>query len=301
MTKTAHSSPLAAACAALPKHISDAVCTVTALYSGRCNEIRLCRGGQAYITVQGKNVRTSAVCTDEDIKETVRALCGNSLYAHSDTIREGYIFTQSGLRVGVCGRAVCNAASVERVADISSVSIRIPQRHIGAADDLYPYALTVNGVRGMLVWSAPGVGKTTVLRELAFRLSNGTEAVRTALIDTRYELSAGISGGLLDVFSGYPRAVGMETAVRTMAPQVVICDEIAGETDAEAVRACVSSGVYVIASAHGSSLTGILLRPPLKRLIDEGVFPVLVGLYRSGNSVLHRITNASGEALPCPV
>lgn len=301
MTKTAYSSPLSAACAALPQHIADAICAVTALYGGKCNEIRLCRGGQAYITVLGKNIRANVVCTDEDIKETVRALCGNSLYAHSETIREGYIFTQNGLRVGVCGRAVCSGGSIERVADISSVSIRIPQRHIGAADDLYPYVLRADGVYGMLVWSAPGVGKTTVLRELAFRLSNGPDAIRTALVDTRYELSAGISGGLLDVFSGYPRAVGMEIAVRTMSPQVVICDEIAGESDADAVRTCVSSGVSVIASAHGASLNSILLRPTIKRLIDEGVFPVLVGLYRSGNSVLHRITNASGETLPCPV
>lgn len=299
MAKTIYPSAFAAACAALPQHISDAICTLSGLYDGKCSEIRLVRGGQAYITVQGKNIRTNCMCTEADLRETVRALCGNSMYAHSDTIREGFIFTEQGLRVGVCGRAVSRGGMIERVCDISSVCIRIPRRYIGAADDLYPHVLGENGVRGMLVWSAPGVGKTTALRELAFRLSGGKEAIRTVLIDTRYELGAGIGGGLLDVFSGYPRAVGMEIAVRTMSPQVVICDEISGPADADAVRDCVSSGVAVVASAHGDSLASILRREHLRRLIDEGCFPTLVGLYRSGNRVLHRITNAAGESVPC--
>ncbi len=299
MGKAVYASPFEAACAALPTHIADAVCTVSGLYSGKCNEIRMTRGGHAYITVQGENVQTTAICTDDDIRETVRALCGNSQYAHADTIREGFIFTESGLRVGVCGRAVVRGGAVERVADISSLSIRIPQRHVGAADDLYPFVFGDTGVRGMLIRSAPGVGKTTALRELAARLSTGKTPLRTALIDTRYELSAGIRGGLLDVFSGYPRAVGMEIAVRTMAPQVVICDEIAGEADARAVLDCVSSGVAVIASAHGESLEEILRRKHLRQLIDSGVFPTMVGLYRSGGRILHRITNAAGESLSC--
>ncbi|MBQ8746716.1 MAG: hypothetical protein IJZ08_02485 [Clostridia bacterium] len=299
MTKTVYDSPFAAACAALPAHIRDAVCTLSGLYSGKCSEIRLTRGGYAYITVQGKNILTTSLCTDADISETLRSLCGNSLYAHAETIREGFIFTDSGLRVGVCGRAVVRGGLVERVADISSLSIRIPQRHVSAADALYPYVLSEKGIRGMLIRSAPGVGKTTALRELAARLSSGKHPLRTALIDTRYELAAGLKGGMIDVFSGYPRAVGMEIAVRTMSPQVVICDEIAGEADARAVLDCVTSGVAVVASAHGESLNEILKRQYLRQLVDAGVFPVMVGLYRSDGHVLHRITNAAGETLPC--
>ncbi len=289
MVKTECFSPFTAACESLPAHIADAVRAASALYDGKCSEIRLVRGGQAYITVLGKNVRTSVVCTNEDIVHTVRLLCGNSLYAHSETIREGYIFTSFGLRVGVCGRAITQNGIVERISDISSVSIRIPQRHPGAADDLYPYVLSESGVSGMLIWSAPGVGKTTALRELAVLLSNGPNAIRTAVIDTRYELAAGIRGELLDVFSGYPRAVGMEIAVRTMSPQIVICDEIAGESDARAVHECVSSGVAVVASAHGESTEGILRRPIIAGLMKEGIFPTIVGLYREGGKVLKKI------------
>ncbi len=299
MNRTTYSSPFEAALHVLPEHIADAVLSAAALYGGKCNEIRLCRGGQAYITVQGNNVRTSVICTDADLAQTLSALCGHSLYAHSDTIREGYIFTDTGLRVGVCGRAVCKGGDLEMVSDISSLSIRIPLRCIGAADTLYPFVKTESSVRGMLIWSAPGVGKTTALRELAFLLSGGEQPVRVAVIDTRFELTAGIEGGLMDVFSGYPRDVGMEIAVRTMSPQVVLCDEIAGTEDARAIRKCAAAGVAVVASAHGGTMDDIFSREELRDLIDGGVFPTLAGLYRSGGSILHRITNASGEILPC--
>ena len=299
MTETLNNSPMAAAIACLPLHIRDAIRAVIGLYGGVCNEIRLSLGGQAYITVHGLNILTPEICTKEDIKETVSALCGHSLYAHSDTIREGFIFTDSGLRVGVCGRAVPIGTGSELVREISSVSIRIPHRCIGAADLLYPYVIAPDGPHGMLVWSAPGVGKTTALRELASLLSRGDTPYRTAIIDTRFELSEGLSGGLLDVFSGYPRAIGMEIAVRTMSPQIVICDEIAGEEDAAAVFKCASAGVAVIASAHSGSITDLIKRNDINLLIEASIFKTLVGLYRCGPTVCKKITNASGEVILC--
>jgi len=299
MDKSVHTRALSDALSALPARIADSLRAAVGLYGGRCEEIRLCLGGHAYITVQGRVVRSSAVCTEEDIRKSLEALCGHSLYAHSETIREGFLFTETGLRVGVCGRAVCCAGKIELVTDISSLSIRIPSRHIGAADDLYSLVIGHGAPRGMLIWSPPGVGKTTALRELAVRLSTGSTPYRTAVIDTRYELTSGISGSTLDVFLGYPRSEGMEIAVRTMSPQIVICDEIAGEADAAAVRSCAAAGVAVIASAHAGRTDDLREKPELRSLLDSGVFPLLAGLYRQGNTVRHRITDMNGEATAC--
>lgn len=299
MMRTMKASPFADALSMLPVHIADAACAAAGLYDGRCDEIRLNRGGQVCLTVHGDTVMTGVLCTDGDIKETVKSLCGNSLYAHSDTIREGFIFTASGLRVGVCGRAFCRGEAVELVSDISSLVIRIPSRHPGAADALYPYVTEGEKPRGMLIWSPPGVGKTTALRELAVLLTGGVRPYRMSVIDTRYELMDGIAGGTADVFRGYPRAAGMECAVRTMSPQIVMCDEIAGQADAQAVRACAASGVAVIASAHAESLRMLQSKPEIRELIGEGVFPTLVGLYRQDGRVCQHITNSEGEVLSC--
>lgn len=292
-------SPLTAAIACLPEHIANAIRSTIGLQGGACNEIRLTLGGHAYITINGRNVLTSVICTEEDLLETVRVLSGNSLYTHSDTIREGFIFTDSGLRVGVCGRAVVHDNKIGLVRNITSVSIRIPGRYVGAADTLYPYILGKNGLQGMLIWSPPGVGKTTALRELAYLLSCAEPPYRTALIDTRYELSQGICGGLLDVFSGYPRAIGMEIAIRTMSPEIVICDEIAGDEDAAAVFKCASSGVAVVASAHAGSVHELMRRHDLRPIIESGIFPTLAGLYRSGTGVEVVCTKPEGELSRC--
>ncbi len=299
MSSVLPKSPLTAALAMLPAHIAEAISAAAGLYGGRCDEIRLCRGGQVYMCVRGENIRTSVICTDLDISETVKALCGNSLYAHSDTIRQGFIFTASGFRVGVCGRAVCRGESVELVSDITSLVIRVPMRYPGAADDLYPYVTSSVKPQGMLIWSAPGVGKTTALRELSVLLTGGGHPYRVSVIDTRFELMAGISDGTADVFRGYPRAVGMEIAVRTMSPQIVVCDEIAGQEDADAVRACAASGIAIIASAHAEDFRALQMRRELRSLIEENIFPTVVGLYRRGGEVCHHITNAAGEVLTC--
>ena len=244
------------------------------------NEIRLRENRLLSITCAGKNFSCDRKCTSEDIALTVDKLCGGSLYSHADDIRNGVINTEYGIRAGVCGRAVCENGKISAVCDISSVNIRIPRRVEGAGDGLFK--LVKNG-KSALVFSPPGVGKTTVLRELIPYLAREN---RVAVIDTRYELCAGISGmDLCDVFSGYPRFEGIKSAVRTMSPEYIICDEIAGRDDAEALLSAYASGIAVCASAHAADYSGLLKKKEIAELIDEGVFDYVCALSRSGLTV----------------
>ncbi len=299
MTNTKPTAPFKAALAALPSFIAEGVLTATARHGGVCDEIHLIRGGQAYIVAGGKNVRTGILCTDEDIKATLMELLGHSLYAHSESMREGYIFTSSGLRVGVAGQAFCRGDVVEVVGDIRAVTLRIPHRHPGVADRLYSYVVQKGTLCSMLIWSPPGVGKTTLLRELSLLLSEGDTPFRTAVVDTRCEITAGIQGEMMDVFLGYPRAVGMEIALRTMSPQVIVCDEIANAGDADAVLSAAASGVAVLASAHAGRREDLLLKKDIARLIEAGAFSTLVGLHRVGSTVRCSITDREGREFLC--
>ena len=131
----------------------------------------------------------------------------------------------------------------------------------------------------MIIWSVPGIGKTTVLRELAVRVSDGARPKRVAIVDTRHELGAGINcNGHLDILEGYPRAKGIEIAKRTMSPQLIICDEIANSNDAIAILEAAGSGVPIVASVHAGTRVDLLSLEYIRKLTESGHIGAYVGL-----------------------
>ena len=263
----------------LPYRLASSAVKSAALYRGVINEIRMREGAPLCITSGGKNISCGISCTKEDIDSVVRNLCSNSLYSHADTIREGYITSTDGIRAGVCGRAVVDGGVINAVTDISSLCIRIPRRVRGAGDVAYDLLANKGFSTGLLVYSRPGVGKTTLLRELIARLAVGDEAKRVAVVDTRCELMAGIDEPLMaDVLSAYPRSKGIEISVRTLSPEFVVCDEIGSALDAAAILEAAGSGVYMVASAHAGSFEEVISCEYLRGLIEKNVFGICLGL-----------------------
>ncbi len=253
----------------LPEHLRAAVIRTSALH-GSVDEIRLRQNRELSLTIEGKNILCGILCRRADLEFTVDRLCQGSLYSHAEHIREGVITTDSGIRAGVCGSAVVINGRMECVRDISSVCIRIPHRVEGAANELFQRM----GNGGVLIVSPPGGGKTTILRELIPLLG---EKKRVAVIDTRHELCADGIGGLVDIYAGYPRDVGISAAVRTMSPEVIVCDEIMGEEDVRAISEAHGSGVAVCASVHGRSANDIRRDPGIVHLLEIGAFACVYG------------------------
>ncbi|MCQ2456154.1 MAG: hypothetical protein MJ096_02245 [Clostridia bacterium] len=276
----------------LQPRLSAAVLKASSLCGGEFNEIRLRLNGPLCLTVSGKTVNCGVICTREDMDSVVRRLCGNSLYSHGDTIKEGYIASAHGIRAGICGRAVTDGGSVSAVTDVSSLCLRIPRRVRGAGDEAYAVLEKGGFSSGLLIYSRPGVGKTTLLRELAVRLAGGARPFRVAVIDTRCELAAGLDGMIsADVLTGYPRGKGIEIAVRTLSPEFIICDEIGTREDAEAIRGAAGSGVRFVASAHAGSSRELFLSPIVGGLAETGVFGAYLGLLgRTKNGYVTELT-----------
>ncbi|MBR6650293.1 MAG: hypothetical protein IKL36_02670, partial [Clostridia bacterium] len=255
----------------IPQPLADRIKKTMALYKGNVSEIRLRVNAPVYITVSNNNISCNISATPSEIQTTVRSLCGNSMYTHSDTITEGYICTSSGIRAGVCGRAVIDNRRIISVADISSVCIRIPHRVKGAANELIP--LLLEGIKGILFYSKPGVGKTTVLRELTASLASPPFNSRIAVIDTRYEICGALTENhSIDVLYGYPRSKGIEIALRTMSPEYIVCDEIGNTEDADAIFCSCGAGVPVIATVHAGSINELKEKLFMKELINNKVF-----------------------------
>ncbi len=264
-------------------------------------EIRLRLNGYVSVTSCGKDyfieldgsvgivpTPSSLRCVKEDITRAFMLCCENSVHTFQHEIKMGYITLSGGHRAGLCGSAVREGEEITNIRDISSLSIRIARQVKSAAKDVIGFIVEGGKIHSTLIVSAPGAGKTTMLRDIARRISSGEATgrpVRTAIIDERGEIAAsryGVPqndvGHLTDVFDLYPKHIGMLHAIRSMSPGVLICDEIGDENDAKAVLSCFHAGVPMILSAHAGSKEELIKREHIMRLIEKGVIEKILFL-----------------------
>lgn len=261
----------------LPRKV---VTAVESLGREDIDEVRLRRDREASVTCGGENIMLGITVSPREMDELMTRITGGSVYSHANTIRRGYVALSGGVRVGISGRAVFEGGELSGISDVSSFSFRIP-RAVRGCGDYIAYLLGREGYRrGLLIYSPPGVGKTTVLRDTCRILSTGDDPLRIAVIDSRDEICRGESFGTVDVLSGFGRAEGIEIALRTLSPQMIVCDEIGSGEDSDAILSLRHSGVPLLASAHGDDPRELMTRPYIGELHHAGIFSGYVGLKR---------------------
>ena len=267
-----------------------AYCELSFERGERIEEIRIRRGMRVYVTVGGggakHNVALDCSVSSEEISDIFGKMCDGSLYAYGESIIKGYISLGSGIRVGVCGHAAVESGRIIGVYDIAALNIRLPDKSIKGDERLLSaIRKSVETGEGVLIYSPPAQGKTSLLRYLAYALSGGENPIRVSLVDTREELFCDIEEDslALDVLRGYPQAEGIRIATAFMNPQVIICDEIGSQEDALAIAQAQNCGVPLIASTHGSDIESILKRSGIAKLHEMGAFGAYVGI-RIGKS-----------------
>ena len=128
--------------------------------------------------------------------------------------------------------------------------------------------------KSILILGKPGVGKTTIIREIARIFADEIEK-RVVIIDTSNEIA-----GDSDIpHSGIGRARRMQVAkteyqhqvmieaVENHMPQVIIIDEIGTELEVLAARTIAEKGVQLVGTTHGNCLENLIKNPPLSDLI----------------------------------
>ena len=245
-------------------------------------EIRLRKGVPSSLSTNKGTIVLNSVMTQAQMNDILVAMSGRSLYAHTDTISQGYITLDGGIRVGICGRARVFDGKIRGICDVSALNIRLPTQIKGVGEQICRLLRSRIDKKGVLIYSPPGVGKTTLLRSVAYKMATEGRSKRVAVIDTRGELGIMLDGSraTIDVLSGYPKAIGIEIAARTMNPELMVCDEIGGEDEARAIIAVQNCGVPLLASAHGSDLHGLLKRTGILALHKAGVFGAYVRIDR---------------------
>ena len=100
--------------------------------------------------------------------ETLQIVCENSIYSYQKQICEGFITIKGGHRVGLVGSAVLKNDEIINLNYISGLNFRISREIYNCSDEIIEYILNIkrNSVYNTLIISPPGIGKTTLLRDI---------------------------------------------------------------------------------------------------------------------------------------
>ncbi|XP_048334894.2 uncharacterized protein ycf45 isoform X2 [Ziziphus jujuba] len=174
-------------------------------------------------------------------------------------------------RAGIEGTLHRISAIRNREGSIVGLTCRVGRAINGYIDMVYD--LLQYG-KSILFVGRPGVGKTTVIREIACVLSDEFHK-RVVIIDTSNEI--GGDGNIPHAAIGGARRMQvpelslqhrvMIEAVENHTPEVIIVDEIGTEAEANACRSIAERGVMLIGTAHGQRLENIIKNPTLSDLV----------------------------------
>lgn len=244
----------------LPEDVKNAVEHLNVNF---LTEIRLRRGRPVIVEYRGKYGYLSPLGITSDAKSAViagdisaviGAATGGCVFGYTEQMKSGFITVEHGVRIGIAGEYVTENGKVTTIKAVTSLNIRIPHEVYGCGGYVCK-TLYAERPRSTLIFSKPGLGKTTMLRDIARNLSSAC-GLNVLIFDERGEIAAmdgygeGFDLGNADIVRAYSKFGAIASAIRAMKPDVIITDELYGEDDLNAARYAADCGIAVIASSH---------------------------------------------------
>lgn len=213
-------------------------------------EIRIRVGRAILLKTRQADIMIEYMVSTNEILQILERICDNSIYAYKNQICEGFITVKGGHRVGITGTVVVENDKILNIKYITSLNFRIAREVFHCSDPLLKEIIDFENhtIYNTLLVSPPGKGKTTMLRDIIRNISDGVEAyhfkgMTCGVVDERGELAAMYKGvpqneiGIrTDVIENISKAKGMKMLIRSMAPEVIACDEIGSKEDVDAIR-----------------------------------------------------------------
>ena len=213
-------------------------------------EIRIRTNKPIILKLVQADIIIEYIVNTKEILQILERLCDNSIYSYKNQICEGFLTIKGGHRVGISGTAVIENDKIINLKYITSLNFRIAKEVLNCSNKIINEIIDVenNTIYNTLIVSPPGKGKTTMLRDFIRKISNGIPSMNfkgktCGVVDERGEIAAifhGIPqndiGVKTDVIDNISKSKGMKMLIRSMAPEVIACDEIGSKEDIEAIR-----------------------------------------------------------------
>lgn len=272
----------------LPFELRQGLDRLDGKWAPQTEELRLRRGFPMTINVGDRELETdSPSVTGDHLRTVLENASQASAHTVLEQVKQGFVTLKGGHRIGLCGTVVRREGEAASMRYLTSLSIRIAKAVNGLSAEVLPQLTEQGTFQSTLILAPPGVGKTTLLRDMVRALSDGGQ--RVAVVDERGEIAALWQGQpqfdigrRTDVLDGCPKGEGMTVLLRGMNPQVIAVDEITRPEDVQAVTEVCGCGVSLLATAHGGSIKDLERRPVYRTLLEQGVFRRLVLMERQG-------------------
>ncbi len=253
--------------------------------------------GRSFLTQSGRLTSIysdNIMKTDQhEITTMFEKMCNYSVYTFTKNICDGFLTLENGCRVGVYGTAVIDGSKILSVRNVKGMNIRLAGVHNGVADKLLP--LFSKAGANVLICGPPGCGKTTVLKDLVRRLSDDMN-YNIAVIDERYEFENYYLGYNTDVLSGYPKSDGIQISVRTLSPEIIVCDEIGTVAEIDSIKSGLNSGVSFVMSLHCKNMCDLMNKMQFRMLEKSDAVDYVAFLGdKSGVSEIYNIKELYNE------
>ena len=271
----------------LPTWLAEPLVRLPLQTAAKVHELRLRTGCGICLSIAGRQTALEELpdCPQAlrgiklnalQMEEIFHTLCSGSVHTHQAELAQGYLTTASGCRVGVGGRYLQRGSEDVVLQQLFSLNFRIARPVCMTLPEELRRLLQGHFIGALLVGD-PDSGKTTLLRQIARELAAQKRAV--AVIDERGELfPPGRQEKLpaLDCISGLPKGRAVQMALRTLAPQVILLDELGDLDEVTALEQGFFSGVEFVASVHAAALEDAMQRPQVQALQRQGALGFLV-------------------------
>ncbi len=286
-------NPFHSAAAHICPRIRPALLCLPDSLTANAQEIRLRHGGPVHVCCHDRIYELTGtgaaeqgttlqpiIATRQDMSDTLALMCAFSVYSHQNEINQGFLSLRGGHRAGLCGTAVLTDGVITGIRDISSINLRVGRQLTGCAEGLMKRILPQLD-RGFLLAGPPSSGKTTLLRDIIRLLS--LSGRRVAVVDERGEIGAVYQGERhndlgqnCDLLTGYPKTQGLLHAIRGLSPEFLVCDELSGTQDTEAVEQALNAGVALIATVHAGDRRDLVHKRHIRTLLETGAFASVI-------------------------